>query len=90
MQDMIAYTQEALWLVLILSMPPILVATAVGLIIAIVQAATQIQEQTLPQAVKLIAVMLTLLVMAGFLGTSLITFGDRMFESFPKHSRRSV
>jgi hypothetical protein len=27
------------------------------------------------------------LVMAGFLGTSLITFGDRMFESFPKHSR---
>jgi type III secretory pathway component EscS len=33
---------------------------------------------------------LTLLVMAGFLGTSLLTFGDRMFESFPKHSRRSV
>ena len=45
MQDMIAYTQEALWLVLILSMPPILVATAVGLIIAIVQAATQIQKR---------------------------------------------
>jgi type III secretion protein S len=88
MQEVIAYTQEALWLVLVLSMPPILVATAVGLIIAIVQAATQIQEQTLPQAVKLVAVMVTLLVMAGFLGTSLLTFGDRMFESFPKQSRR--
>jgi type III secretion protein S len=88
MQEVIAFTQEALWLVLVLSMPPILVATAVGLIIAIVQAATQIQEQTLPQAVKLVAVMVTLLVMAGFLGTSLLTFGDRMFESFPKQSRR--
>jgi type III secretion protein S len=84
MQQMIAFTQEALWLVLILSMPPIIVATAVGLIIAIVQAATQIQEQTLPQAVKLVAVMVTLLVMAGFLGTTLIAFGDRMFSSFPE------
>jgi type III secretion protein S len=88
MQEMIAYTQESLWLVLILSGPPIVVATVVGLVIAIVQAATQIQEQTLPQAVKLAAILLTVLVMAGFLGTALLAFGDRMFTSFAVESKR--
>jgi type III secretion protein S len=88
MQEMIGFTQEALMLVLLLSMPPILVATAIGLILAIIQAATQIQEQTLPQAAKLIAVMATLLVMGGFLGTAMISFGDKMFTSFPAESKR--
>lgn len=88
MQEMIAYTQEALWLVLIISGPPILVATAVGLIVAIVQAATQIQEQTLPQAVKLVAIFITIIAMAGFLSTALITFGDRMFSTFAVESKR--
>lgn len=88
MQQMIAFTQESLWLVLILSGPPILIATAVGLVVAIIQAATQIQEQTLPQALKLAAVLISLLVMAGFLGTAMLTFGDRMFTSFAAESKR--
>jgi type III secretion protein S len=90
MQEMIAYTQEALWLVLIMSGPPILVATAVGLVVAIAQAATQIQEQTLPQALKLIAIFLTVIVMAGFLSTAMITFGDRMFTTFAAESKKKL
>ena len=43
---------QALWLVLMLSAPPVLAAAVVGLLIALVQAATQIQEQTLQYALK--------------------------------------
>jgi type III secretion protein S len=45
--QIIAFTTEALWLVLLLSAPPIIAASVVGLLVAVVQAATQLQEQTL-------------------------------------------
>jgi len=54
---------QALLMILILSGPPILISMAVGLFVAIIQAATQIQEQTLSFTVKLIAVIFTLLLM---------------------------
>ena len=56
---------EALVLILILSMPPILISLILGLIVAIFQAATQIQEQNLAFTVKLLAVIFTLLLMGG-------------------------
>jgi hypothetical protein len=40
-------TAKALILVLILSMPPIIAATLMGLLVSLLQALTQIQEQTL-------------------------------------------
>ena len=48
-------TLQALWLVLLLSAPPVLVAAIVGLLVAIIQAATQIQEQTFQYAAKFAA-----------------------------------
>jgi len=48
--------QESLWLVLLLAGPPVLVAAVVGILIAFVQAATQLQEQTFQFAAKLLAV----------------------------------
>ena len=47
---------NALLLILILSGPPIIISMSFGLFVAIFQAATQIQEQTLSFTVKLIAV----------------------------------
>jgi type III secretion protein S len=87
MQDMIDMTRNALWLVLVLSLPPIIAATVVGLIVAIVQAATQIQEQTLPHVVKLIAITVTLLVMASFFGNTLMNFSKQLFDNFPSVTR---
>ncbi len=81
--DIIKYTQEALWLVLVLSGPPIAAATACGLFISILQAVTQIQEQTLSFAVKLVAVIVTLFLSASLLGETLHQFSLRLFTSFP-------
>ena len=81
--DFVQLTYDALWLVLILSAPPIVVAAVSGLLVAVVQAATQIQEQTLQYTVKFFAIVLTLFVTASLLGASLYRFGDRVFTQFP-------
>lgn len=81
--DFLALTNDALWLVLILSAPPIIVAAIAGLLVAIVQAATQIQEQTLQYTVKFFAIVLTLFITSSLLGASLYRYGDRIFSEFP-------
>ena len=72
-------TADALLLTLLLSMPPILVATLVGLVVSLIQAVTQIQEQTLSTAAKLISVTLVLLGLAGWLGGELYRYTLRIF-----------
>jgi type III secretion protein S len=74
---------EALWLVLVLSAPPILAASIVGLIVSIVQSATQLQEQTVQYACKFIAIVITVALMAPLLSGSLYKFGVRVFSDFP-------
>jgi type III secretion protein S len=81
--DFLSLTNEALWLVLVLSAPPIIVASVAGLLVAVVQAATQIQEQTLQYTVKFFAIVVTLFVTASLLAGSLYRFGDRVFSEFP-------
>lgn len=86
--DILRLTIDALWLVLILSAPPIIAASVVGLLVAIVQAATQLQEQTLQYTLKFFAIVFTLFVTASLLGASLYRFGDRVFTDFPAMTRR--
>jgi type III secretion protein S len=86
--DFVNLTNDALWLVLILSAPPIIVASVAGLLVAIVQAATQIQEQTLQYTAKFFAIVLTLFVTASLIGASLYRFSDRIFTEFPAMIRR--
>lgn len=81
--DVVRLTQDALWLMLILSGPPIVVAAVAGLLVAFVQAATQLQEQTLAFAIKLAAVVITLFLMNGILGETLHEFSRRIFDGFP-------
>jgi len=76
-------TQQALWLVLLLSAPPVAVAAIVGMVIAFIQAATQLQEQTFQYAVKFFAIVLTIFITASLLGGSLYHFSDRLFTEFP-------
>lgn len=75
-------TVEALWLVLLLSAPPIIAASVVGLLVAVVQAATQIQEQTLQYTLKFFAIVLTLFVTASLVAGSLYAFASKIFTGF--------
>lgn len=78
------YSYEALLLILIISGPPIFFASLIGIFVAIFQAATQIQEQTFAFAVKLIAVMGTILLMGGWLGSLMYQFSSQIFNNFYK------
>lgn len=80
--DVIQLTHQALWFVLLLSAPPIIVAAIVGFLIAFVQAATQLQEQTLQYAAKFFAIVVTIFMTASMLGGGLYQYGDRVFTGF--------
>ncbi|MFI5333562.1 MAG: type III secretion system export apparatus subunit SctS, partial [Chlamydiales bacterium] len=75
---------QALLLILILSGPPIIISTLLGLFVAVFQAATQIQEQTLSFMVKLFAVMIVLLFLGGWLGGQILQFTNTIFLNFYK------
>ena len=80
--EALQFTKEALWLVLLLSAPPVIAATVVGLVVAILQAVTQIQEQTVQFLAKLIVVALTIFATGSTLGGALYYFADRVFLDF--------
>ncbi len=80
--EAILLTKEALWLVLILSAPPILAATVVGVTLSIFQAVTQIQEQTIQFLFKFLAVSLAIFLTASTMGGALYFFADRLFLGF--------
>lgn len=81
--EAIRLTIEALWLVLLLSAPPIIAASIVGLVVALFQAATQLQEQTLQYTAKFFAIVLTLFFTASLIGGSLYMFANEIFTGFP-------
>ena len=71
-------------LVMLLSMPPIVVASLVGIVVGLLQALTQVQEQTISFAVKLIAVAATIAAMSSLLGSEMLSFTLKLFNDFPK------
>jgi len=75
---------QALLLVAVLSAPPILISTLLGLLVAIFQAATQIQEQTLSFTIKLFSVLVTLFVMGDFLSAEIMQYATNIFGNFYK------
>lgn len=83
-QQVYQLAYQALMLVAILSAPPILISTLLGLVVAVFQAATQIQEQTLSFTVKLLSVLVTLFVMGDFLGAQIVQFALSIFTNFYK------
>jgi len=80
----ISIVSEAMVLVLILSMPPIVAAVVVGVSVALLQALTQIQDQTLPYAIKLTATVVTLLFAMGFFYEDILSFTITLFREFPR------
>jgi type III secretion HrpO family protein len=75
---------QALILILVLSGPPILVSMVLGLIVAIFQAATQIQEQTLSFTIKLFATIFTIIFLGGWLGGEVMSFTNTIFNGIPR------
>lgn len=71
---------QGLWLILILSLLPLLASLIVGLLVSLFQALTQIQEQTLTFVPKIIATILVIMITADWTMTTLREFGMKSFN----------
>ncbi len=81
-QDIVmSIMREVIMLTFKLALPVLLVAMIVGLVIAILQAATQIHEQTISFAPKAVAVGLTLFFLAPWMTNEIIDFVNFIFET---------
>jgi type III secretion protein S len=78
------YLSKGMLLVLLLSLPAIVVAVVVGVLVSLLQALTQIQEQTLPFAIKLVAVGITLFMTLRWIGTELYLYTMNLFDLIGK------
>ena len=75
--------QQALYLMLMVSAPLLLVVLVVGLVVSIFQAATQINEQTLSFVPKILAAVAVLAVAGPWMMTSLVEYLRRMLLAIP-------
>jgi flagellar biosynthesis protein FliQ len=75
--------REGLLLVILLSAPPLLASLLVGLVVGILQTATQIHEQTLMLVPKLLAVGIVLVAMGPVLGAQLLRFSQALLLAIP-------
>jgi flagellar biosynthetic protein FliQ len=71
---------QGLWLILILSLLPLLASLIVGLLVSLFQALTQIQEQTLTFVPKIIATILVIMITADWTMTTLREFAVKAFD----------
>jgi flagellar biosynthetic protein FliQ len=75
--------QQALYMMLMLAAPMLVAALAVGLIVAVLQAATQINEMTLSFIPKLVAIFAALIIAGPWMVTFFVDYVRRLFESIP-------
>ncbi len=79
--------RNALVMTLLLSAPVLLAALVVGLVVSIVQALTQINEQTLSFVPKILAVFGALAITGGWLMSTLLGYTVDLFNSLPQMVR---
>ena len=72
--------KQGMLLVVVLSAPPLIVAVLVGVLTSLVQALMQIQDQTLPFGIKLVAVGVTLILTGRWIGLELVQLINLTFE----------
>ena len=75
--------REALLLMVLASLPPIGASLVVGFLMSLFQATTQLQEQTLSFAPKLVSVLGVLAIAGPWIGDQLVRFTFHVFDQFP-------
>ena len=78
--DVLDIAREALIVVLKTAAPVMLIGMGVGLIIALFQALTTIQEMTLTFVPKIVAIFITIVVFLPFMMTTVIEFSHSLFD----------
>lgn len=79
----IQVAREALMMIFILSLPVLAASLLVGLVISILQATTQVQEQSLTFVPKILAVLLVLFISAPWMVRLMVSYTTRLINRLP-------
>ena len=79
--------QEALFLVLKVAAPPLIVLLVIGLIVSVFQTVTSIQEQTLTFVPKVVGMFLTLMLVGHWMLNGMTTFMENLWNNFSIYIR---
>jgi flagellar biosynthetic protein FliQ len=82
-ETVLSLARDALWLTLLLASPLLLAALAVGVLVGVIQAATQINEMTLSFIPKLLALAAVLVATGPWMLRTLVEYTRRLIESIP-------
>ena len=82
-QQVFTLGQQGLYILLLVASPLLVVVLAVGLVVSIFQAATQINEATLSFVPKIVAAVATLAVAGPWMLTTLVEYIQRTLQSIP-------
>ncbi len=78
--DVLDIARDAIWVTVTIAAPTMLAGLAVGLVIALFQALTQIQEMTLTFVPKILAIFLVLMLTLPFMSDAMNSFMARISE----------
>ncbi|HHX56020.1 MAG TPA: flagellar biosynthesis protein FliQ [Clostridiales bacterium] len=81
-QIIIDIVRQALWIVIKVSFPILIVSMVIGLIISVLQTVTSIQEQTLTFVPKLIGIFLVIMISGNWIMTEVRNFAMELYSNF--------
>jgi flagellar biosynthetic protein FliQ len=81
--DVVTILRDGIFEVLIIAGPLLIAALVVGLVVAILQASTSIQEQTLTFVPKIVAILAVLALLGGWMFSSLGQYTINLFRQIP-------
>ncbi|WP_334150107.1 flagellar biosynthetic protein FliQ [Hyphomicrobium sp.] len=81
--DALDIGQAAIWTIVIASSPGVIAAMLVGVLIALLQALTQVQEITLTFVPKILAILLVTALTAPFIGAVVFSFAEQTYARIP-------
>ena len=82
-ETVITIMQNAIWTVILVAAPPLLLGLTVGVLVSLFQTITSIQEATLAFVPKILAVFLALIIFGGWMLNLLQTFIENLYTSIP-------
>ncbi|MEG6506889.1 flagellar biosynthesis protein FliQ [Nitratidesulfovibrio sp. 1201_IL3209] len=83
----IAFARQSIEIALLISLPMLGVGLTVGVVVSIIQAATQIQEMTLSFIPKIVSIFLALLISFPWIMDKMITYTRDVFLNIPNYIR---
>jgi type III secretion protein S len=79
--NVIQLTSQALMMCLLLSLPAVVVSAVVGLLISFVQAVTSLQDSSISQGIKLLAVTVVVAIGAPWAGSTMLQFAEKLIDA---------